>query len=77
MIRQFGPPPEGAYCKTRSNPHDFGTYYELAIYYDEHNEVAVAYARGYLTCNVAARVTPFTRRARSRSTPFSWRDSGA
>jgi hypothetical protein len=44
MIRQFGPPPEGAYYKTRSNPHDFGTYYELAIYYDEHNEAAVAYA---------------------------------
>jgi hypothetical protein len=44
MIRQFGPPPEGAFYKTRSNPHDFGTYYELAIYYDEHNEVAVAYA---------------------------------
>jgi hypothetical protein len=44
MIRQFGPPPEGAYYKIRSNPHDFGTYYELAIFYDEHNEEAVAYA---------------------------------
>ena len=44
LIRQFGPPPDGAYFRTRSNPHDFGTYYELAIYFDEHNETAVIYA---------------------------------
>jgi hypothetical protein len=44
LIRQHGQPPEGAYYRTCANAHDFGTYYELAIYYDEHNEAAVEYA---------------------------------
>ena len=44
MIRQLGDPPAGAYFKIRSNPHDFGTYYELAVYFDENEEQAVKYA---------------------------------
>ena len=42
--KKLGPPPEGAFFKIRSNPHDFGTYHELAVYFDPSNEEAQSYA---------------------------------
>lgn len=40
----FGPEPEGARLVIRSHPHDFGTYYEVAVKYHDDNELATAYA---------------------------------
>ena len=42
--KHLGREPEGASLVVRSNPHDFGTYYEVACRYDENNEAAVDYA---------------------------------
>jgi hypothetical protein len=39
-----GPEPEGARLSIKSNPHDAGTYLEVACYYEDDNEVAEAYA---------------------------------
>lgn len=44
IIKKLGDPPAGAFFKIRSNPHDFGTYHELAIYFEDDNRVALAYA---------------------------------
>ncbi len=44
LRRQFGEEPFGAYFKVKGNPHDFGTYYEVAIYYDDNEEAAAEYA---------------------------------
>lgn len=41
---ECGEPPEGASLVVRSNPHDFGTYYEVAVRYDDNNSAAVDYA---------------------------------
>jgi hypothetical protein len=44
-IRQtLGTEPEGARLSIKSNPHDFGTYYEVVINYDTDNEEATKYA---------------------------------
>ena len=40
----LGPEPEGAQLKVKANPHDFGTYHEVACYYDDNNEAAILYA---------------------------------
>ena len=39
-----GPEPEGARLVIRSNRHDFGTYYEVAVRFDSDNETAEDYA---------------------------------
>jgi len=45
LIRKVvGPEPEGARLRIKSNPHDFGTYYEVACYFDDTNETAIDYA---------------------------------
>ena len=44
LRRQFGPEPEGARLKIRGNPHDFGTYLEVACLYDSRFPDAEAYA---------------------------------
>lgn len=44
LRRKYGPEPAGARLKMISNPHDFGTYYEVGIQYNEDNEEAVEYA---------------------------------
>jgi hypothetical protein len=45
LIRQvMGPEPEGARLAVKSNPHDFGAYYEVVCYYDTDNEEASKYA---------------------------------
>jgi hypothetical protein len=43
LIRMHGTPPGGAYFKVTSNPHDFGTYHDLAIVYDEDDDEEVDY----------------------------------
>ena len=43
LIRMFGEPPAGAYLKSQSAPHDFGTYYELAVVYNDESEEASEY----------------------------------
>jgi hypothetical protein len=42
--RMFPNMPEGCFLKRSSNPHDFGTYYELAIKFDSNDEEAVKFA---------------------------------
>jgi hypothetical protein len=44
LRRKFGPEPDGADLRIKSNPHDFGSYYDVACYYDTDDEAAVAYA---------------------------------
>lgn len=44
LIRQFGEPPFGAHYQITSNPHDFGTYYEVAVKYLGDVEEAADYA---------------------------------
>jgi len=34
----------GVYFRTRSNPHDFGTYYEVAVYFDDDDEEQAEWA---------------------------------
>ena len=34
----------GAQLKIKSNPHDFGTYYEVACYFEANNKEAMEYA---------------------------------
>lgn len=40
----FGPEPEGARLRIKSNPHDFGYYYEVVCDFDPYNEAAAEYA---------------------------------
>lgn len=43
--RMFPPPYDGAgYIRIVSNPHDFGTYLSLRVYYDKNNEEATNWA---------------------------------
>jgi hypothetical protein len=44
LIRTFGPPPPGAFFRAKANAHDFGTYHELAVYFNDEDEEAVDYA---------------------------------
>ena len=45
LIREtLGPEPEGAELAIKSFPHDFGTYYEVVIWFDPNDAVALAYA---------------------------------
>jgi hypothetical protein len=39
-----GAEPEGANLRIKRSEHDFGGYYEVAVYYDTHNEAAMEYA---------------------------------
>ena len=40
----FGGPPYGVTFKATANPHDFGTYYDVVVWYDINDEEAVKYA---------------------------------
>ena len=42
--RELGLEPDGARLTVRSNPHDFGTYIEVACVFDDENEAASDYA---------------------------------
>ena len=44
LRRVFGPEPDGARLFIKSNPHDFGTYYEVAVKYDPASAEAMSYA---------------------------------
>lgn len=35
LLRQFGEPPEGGRFGIKTFPHDFGSYHEVVIYYDD------------------------------------------
>lgn len=45
LLRSF-PTPAGvtAWLSTKGNAHDFGTYYEVAVHYDDESEAATDYA---------------------------------
>ena len=44
LIRTCGEPIGSACLRIKSNPHDFGTYYEVVCYYDTGDEEALQYA---------------------------------
>ena len=44
LQKKYGQEPEGAILVIRSNPHDFGSYREVACKFDPENEVARNYA---------------------------------
>ena len=45
LIRKtVGEEPPGAHLAVKSNPHDFGTYYEVVCYYQDTDEEAQKYA---------------------------------
>ena len=44
LIREFGAPPYDADLVITSNPHDFGTYHEVAVRYNEDDRAALEYA---------------------------------
>jgi hypothetical protein len=46
LRRMYGEEPFGARLKVTSNPHDFGTYYEVVCEYNDTNEEAANYAFG-------------------------------
>lgn len=54
LRRQLGREPEGAQLSVKSNPHEFGPYYEVVCYYDVGNTEAMDYAWG-LEANLPAK----------------------
>jgi len=44
LLRQFGNPPHGAKLSIKHFPHDAGTYMEVAVIFDDENEIATNYA---------------------------------
>ena len=44
LRRQFGPEPEGARLRIKSNPHDFGSYLEVVCNFDDEYPESVEYA---------------------------------
>ena len=44
LHRHFGEPPEGAYFAVKSFPHDFGSYREVCVVFDDENEKAREFA---------------------------------
>ena len=44
LERRFPNKPEKAYFSIKSNPHDFGTYYSVALYFDDNDEASMGYA---------------------------------
>ena len=44
LRRELGEEPGTARLRIKANPHDFGTYYEVACYYDDEDEEGMAYA---------------------------------
>jgi hypothetical protein len=44
LTKKFGNPPGEAYFYVKSNPHDFGTYYEVAIKFNPNDEAECDFA---------------------------------
>src|SRR3989304_7340151 len=42
--KKLGPEPPGARLAIKSNPHDFGTYYDVICYFEDTNEESRDYA---------------------------------
>ena len=41
---KFGPEPKGAELVVKGFPHDFGTYYEVVVWYDDNDRAGLEYA---------------------------------
>jgi hypothetical protein len=44
LIKFLGEPPEGVRFKITNNPHDFGSYYDLVVIFDDDDEAQTKYA---------------------------------
>jgi len=44
LTREFGEPPSGARLKITQNPHDFGTYLDVEVQFDDSVEEAAEWA---------------------------------
>jgi hypothetical protein len=44
LLRRFGEPPTGVSFAVKGFPHDFGTYYEVVVYFDDKIKAAIEYA---------------------------------
>lgn len=44
QIQRYYPEPEGGWLQVKSNPHDFGTYYEVIACYEVGDEEATKWA---------------------------------
>ena len=44
LERQFGEPPDGAYLTIKTFPHDFGSYREVCVAFDDNDQEATHYA---------------------------------
>ena len=42
--RKHGEPPSGCYLRVKGNQHDFGTYYEVVVNYDDDDRAGLDYA---------------------------------
>ena len=42
--KKLGPEPPGARLAITNNPHDFGTYYDVVVYFEDQDEEARRYA---------------------------------
>ena len=44
LRRMFGPEPEGSKIAAKSNPHDYGSYFSVVVYYDPKIPASIDYA---------------------------------
>lgn len=44
LKKKFGEPPAGAFFKLKGFPHDFGTYHEVCIIFDDEDEAQADFA---------------------------------
>jgi len=44
LRKVYGPEPENAYFHIKGQSHDFGRYYEVTIYFEDHDKAATDYA---------------------------------
>ena len=43
LIREFGPPPGTSYLKVKRQEHDFGFFFEVAVFFETENQKEVDY----------------------------------
>jgi len=70
LIREIGEPPEGAQFKIVVNPHDFGSYVSLAIFYETDKEEATRYAFDAESADVIHWDTSSQEKLREEGYPF-------
>jgi hypothetical protein len=44
LAREFPSPPQGAYLAAKSFPHDYGSYTEIVVFYDDTKEECLDWA---------------------------------